>query len=364
MTRTNPFPGCALMRSAVLYSFVLLATMLVFGVTQAADRELVTVDHENPPTDLLAADEVERISALRDLVSWYAVSEPSPDGRTFFAGFSDSTGERDFIGFWPVDDGAEVPLIEPDEFIPLMAPSSFTWLDENHFGMLVNLEPDGSALGLARVDRRDGRVMMPNEPLSLTGEFLALSPGGRYLLTLAPTEEAEDQRAVPKIKRSRSLVSDEEQQLDIYTEPSRLMLFDRHDQTERELMTLPAGLMTPMPSFAADGRRLALVLNYGVGFDRGERSMEQVWVREALGQIPPAENPFYAQSELLTFDLEQPGLDPLRRKASELSGRVWNFDASQRPTWSPDGTRLAVSMALPAQIPGRAYPTFLKARGP
>ncbi|MGC9457167.1 MAG: hypothetical protein ACP5DC_06545 [Halothiobacillaceae bacterium] len=310
MTRKILCAVCRLMRSALFYGFVALTGLLIAGVAQSADRALVSIDYENPPADLLPADEVDRIKALRDLVTWFQVSEPSPDGNALFVWYTNPSSGHDFDGFLALDGGADVPLNAPEDFMPLMSPRSYTWLDENHLGMLVTLDSSGDALGLARIDRRDGNVVLPETPLTVSGEFLALSPGGRYILSIAPLEEADAQQALPKVKRSRSFLVREDDELEIYTAPSRLLLFDRHTMSERELMTLPAGVMTPMFSFSSDDGRLALVLNYGGDFSRGEYSTEQILTREAMGLIPPGENPLHTLSELVTFDLEQPGLPP------------------------------------------------------
>ncbi len=76
-------------------------------------------------------------------------------------------------------------------------------------------------------------------------------------------------------------------------------------------------------------------------------------VQDALGQLAPADNPFYQHSAVRVFDFSRP--EPLRL---ELTTPGQGGDTFGGASLSADGQRLLVKRYRPSQVAGRSYPSY------
>ena len=89
------------------------------------------------------------------------------------------------------------------------------------------------------------------------------------------------------------------------------------------------------------------------GADRRGLHLAELAIQDALGNLPPARNPFLQGNAVDVFDLARRDLRPSALKAADGDGHIFH-----RVAWSTDGQTLLTQVRRPAQIKGRRYPIY------
>jgi dipeptidyl aminopeptidase/acylaminoacyl peptidase len=85
------------------------------------------------------------------------------------------------------------------------------------------------------------------------------------------------------------------------------------------------------------------------GTELGEKTTQ-----DTLGNLAPADNPFFQNNAVNVFDFPNHDLRPSALKAKDGNGDLFG-----RVAWSTDGQTLLAQMQHPAKPVGRAHPTYL-----
>lgn len=341
---------------------------------------LVTIDPQNPPPNLFSGDELARLEALQSVTHMVTRSKPSPDEQTLFVQIRATDNME--TGFLDIASGDFTAVTWPSGFAPVVA----SWRDA-HLLRLIAMDIETDAYHLAEIDRRDGRVWVQTEPLPIEGDVSELSADGRRVAIIAAVEPqdasqtrigtaAEDgvesvserPRSVRRITLPTHFQSTRgfDEPLEVTAETSVLSVLDLDTLTARELITLPPTSSVEGISFSPDGERLAFVQNHvetGTPIDpaRGGviQSLTTLLTQDALGLLPPSENPLYINSQLLLFDLSDPEPVALTIGADQLPQTLMQF-ADVAPAWSPSGSHVLATANVPAVLAGRQWPTYYK----
>ena len=322
---------------------------------RAGSASYMDIDADDPPADILSPEEVERFAALWDSWTMTFRSDRSPDGNTvLMRAWHESTAEELFFFL----DLRNWTIVEVADVLPEITAS--TWVDDDILGTVVI---DDENFELAMIDRRTGKVW--SGQIEMTGDFLALSRSGRWVLTLDPMP-GERRRTgsptVPKVRIPLGWNQDSGNVLEVTAAESRLMLHDLHTGEQRVLLELPATSMIPGARFSPDEGQLALVLgHFEFGIPNHVRpgrlvdSLLGLVTQDALGRLAPEDNPFRTNSRLLFFDLDLPGAPPNTLEAVDLPESHEQFNPYHM-AWSPSGDRLVVAANEPANLGTVPFP--------
>lgn len=127
-----------------------------------------------------------------------------------------------------------------------------------------------------------------------------------------------------------------------------------------EVARLPEGFGIQPPSWSADGKQVALVTSAIEERDLYERTpyssnFGDPVVKDALGRLTADDNLFRQRNEVKVYDFNQ--REPLQFELKASADDQGDLFANA--AISPDGKTLMVKMYHPAQIEGRANPTYL-----
>ncbi|MEB3290242.1 MAG: prolyl oligopeptidase family serine peptidase [Leptolyngbya sp.] len=307
---------------------------LSLGAEEAA-ATIVTVGLEATATDdgpPLPAGDQDRLAALQSVQRPEILSTLSPNGRTLLIGVaSPLTPEIRTLHFLDLTTGTltEAPELEYDVISPV---GPVRWLNNDTLRFLQQ-EPFGP-WEVVTLNRTAGVVSrLQIGPLGEeSGEILGLSPDfSRLVIRVYGSEEAED-----------------------------IVFLVALDGLQRlEVARLPQDTVLQSLAWSSDGQRLALVaaaIDSQKSDDRSplSPSLASTTVQDALGRIPPADNPLRQRNWVRVFDLAQ--ADPLKL---ELRADQDNGDSFADASLSPDGRHLLVKRTRPAHLAGRPYPTYL-----
>lgn len=353
-------------------------------------QNLITVDPEDPPPDILTEAEMERWEALSSATTPSFKTPLSPDGQTVLV-WAESMTDRQ-IGLWDIPTGELRTIDWP---VTLVEPRYAAWIS-NERARLISLDSETMEYRVLELDRQTLQVWLQSEPLPIDGDITAISPDGRRLavLTAIEPEDEEVETAQAGEPRSRDATNPEQagskagrarsvrkirlptefsasgeflsNELQVTAEPALLSVFDLDTHTAIDIYTQPVTSALGGLSFSPDGSRLALIENHFLqdGLIDPARngifqSLTALFTQDALGLLPPAQNPQYLNSRLLVFNLQAPSAQPLEISATTLQQDFGMF-RSAAPVWSPTGNRLLATLELPAALSGREWPTYFK----
>jgi dipeptidyl aminopeptidase/acylaminoacyl peptidase len=390
------------MRPSRWFLVLLAMTLLIGGLPAAAQAQgetnVVTVNgYEGLPENVLSPEEVDKVAALTSIPLPPIMLGPiSPDDQAVLAIVQQ---EPYFLN---VQDGSLAPL-SPEllggSIFPLgLIGGIAAWRDGQTFvtiGVDLSagaLESETPTVLLVTVDRTTGAVGA--EPLALAPNELpaAISYDGSKLLLVsaqeAPTEEAmvrvpitwptKDQQLAqqlspvlqaraaelgarwPALLNAVQLFDDNDRSaFQMSEQPIDLRVLDIGSGARQELLTIPsAGIVPAGFTWSRDGTKIALTLIGVYGLEEEARPIfdgslvsDQLY-RDATGQLPPTENPFYQNNTVEAFDL-------LSGTRSTLRAPDAGPELLIGTSWSPDGKQLLVTALNPSQPEGRAYPTYI-----
>lgn len=386
-------------------SLVLLAVLILAGAgplrAQERANNVVVVDPsaDEPPPNLLADEEVARISRLQtETVVAVPVSPVSPDDQVVLV----SSEER--IGLLNIQDGSSVAF-DAEAFsryapLPLLGISAFSWLDARTLGALAvdfGTPRQDEALVRMRIDRETLRISTEVVRFPERTALVSVAPSlDRFLLVLFPPDEGDgeggaegaaairlevgaprparpqpEQIAVPpQVRRGleRALRSPamarlallqegpEGDELVVTPETVDLLLFSSAEPGMRYVTTVPAASTRLGEAWTRDSGRLAIsftslsdVEHPRPDYD-GALLSEELY-RDVTGNLPPAENPIIQNNNTYVIDFAS-GATQILRPGGEAPP-ILGADA-----WSTDNQTLMVKAWHPARIKGRAHPIY------
>jgi dipeptidyl aminopeptidase/acylaminoacyl peptidase len=338
----------------------ILLAALALSITPAA-AEVVDVDPRKDPVTTLDQDESRRLATLQRTAFPALVSEISPDDTTVLQLLLKPGGEDFDLGFMNIADGS---ITSASSLVRDLSPfSEVRWADGRTV-VYVSFEP-GLGTVLVAVDRVTGRVR--TRPIRFKGFPFSLAPNGSRLLT-AFVKEEEDQE-LPGLKSPfripvrRTLGSRygvarfdaERQALQVSESQVEFLAIDLQTGESTSLMTLPetSGLVSA-PAWTPDGSKLAFVHTTIPKISRRGTELAEKTTQDTLGNLAPADNPFFQNNDVNVFDFPNRDLRPSALKAKDGNG-----DFFGRVAWSTDGQTLLAQMHHPSKPAGRRYPTYL-----
>lgn len=372
-TKHNDSGLCAILSFRGL--ILILAMCFVIGMSLQAladDPELVTVNWQDPPADILPEAELEKIRQLNQIWNIQFETELNPAGDTV-ALRAVHPEEETLKGFWNFVDHNKGFVTSELLDMPVVETA---WADENYLVSILEDEND-ETLFMAGTNKNNGRTFVEDNPLPVSGNVLALSPDASKLLVLAPHDRAQlqkqgEKRESSKVKTitilEKMAAFDEQDGLEITAEDSVLLQVDLNNMDVHELAVFNAASVIPTASFSPDGKNLTVVHNYmGKHIENIVRkggvveSLTHVHVQEALGLLAPSENPLHTNSSILFFDiqsLENP--QPKIMEARNTPGFYPRFPNNSKPVWSPSGDLVVLMTQHPAVLEGREKPVYIK----
>ncbi len=372
----------------VTVGFAALPAPAAARPTPAAPN-VIEVQADDPPPDLLAAEEVARIKRIQgDALYAVPYSPVSPDDR-FVLLISDET-----IGLLEINDGS-LREIEPERLgpylpLPLIGFSEFSWLDQHTLGALaVNMEATDADSVLVRMLINSESLEIWAEPLALpsSSSLVSIAPDLRHMLLALLPEEAQGEavgrrsevawpgerplpafferridearrRFAPTFNRLRLLQegeapdpgAPEDEKID-------LVLYADGEPGYRYITSVPAASALFGEAWTRDSRRLALSLIGTLDpleerptFDGALLSTEAY--RDATGNLPPALNPILRNNNTYVIEVADGATQILRPNGGDAPPLL------AAHAWSTDGATLLVQALYPARLRGRTYPVY------
>jgi len=303
---------------------VLLMTALVVLVSLATTQGAVAYLAHAQPLRLRPA-ELQKLALLRQTTEPRLMSEVSPDDRTIVTlalpetGRSGSEPGMPQFAFLNVEDGSSRPIATA--VLDLEPQTDIVWRDPRT-AVYVSADRAGAPL-LVTLNRDTGAVA--SSPLHLPGRPVSLAPNGtRLLVEIAGGTGA------------------------------TLATFDLAAGSVTSLLHYPANGGPSSIAWTPDGSKLAFVrLALPGGTPTDPQQGMELAVQDALGALPPADNPFFRGSVVDVFDLAQHDFRPAALRAADHGSDIFN-----RVGWSADGRTLLVQMAQPARLTTRKYPIY------
>jgi dipeptidyl aminopeptidase/acylaminoacyl peptidase len=284
---------------------------------------VITIDPLQPPSPLLSAAEMAKLTALQNTQEIFLFSAVSPDDSTIVMGsvaIGGATSEPapPQAVFLNLADGTTEP-IDP-LFVMLSPQSTVVWRNAQTALYLARSETAEPLL--VTLDRKSGGVQ--SAPLPVAGHPIGLAPNGAWVLVEVPTADGITLTAV-----------------NLATGASEALL------------RYPQGGGPSQVAWSADGSKLAFVrltLDPGLGAD--QTHLLALATQDVLGKLPRSENPFLQGNAVAIFDLARHDFRP-----DALSATTEDDALFQQVQWSSDGQTLLVKMAHPSQPAGRQHPT-------
>ena len=117
------------------------------------------------------------------------------------------------------------------------------------------------------------------------------------------------------------------------------------------LLSLPQGSgVISRPAWTPDGSKVAFVrATLPTGTLLSEKATQ-----DALGNLPPTDNPFFEDNFVDIVDLAQHVARPAALRATDGDGAIF-----KSVSWSTDGETLLAQVQYPAKPAGRRFPTYL-----
>jgi dipeptidyl aminopeptidase/acylaminoacyl peptidase len=346
----------------------ILLAALALSITPAA-AEVVEVDPRKDPVTTLDQDEGRRLAILQRTAFPNLLSEISPDDTTVLQLLVKPGGSDFDLGFMNIADGSFTPASR--QMLNLSPFSEVRWADARTL-VYISLEP-GLGTVLVAVDRVTGRAR--TRPLSFKGFPLSLAPNGSRLLTVFVNDEEEESPedlsglVSPFSLTIRRSFEDrpaqgwlglgrfdaERQALQVSERQIEFLAIDLQNGQSTSLMTLPESSgLTGGPVWTPDGSKLAFAHTTAPKVSRRGTELAEKTTQDTLGNLAPADNPFFQNNAVNVFDFPNNDLRPSALKAKDGNGDLFG-----RLAWSTDGQTLLAQMQHPSKPAGRRNPTYL-----
>lgn len=361
-------------------SLVVLLCMFALCVTPAL-AEVVVINPRDTPEVLLADEEAEKLKALQLSATPILFSDVSPDDTSVVV-ISLLPTKIDFA-FVNVNDGSRVQIdLAIQDYAPF---SEFRWRDNNTVTYLSATPSLGPLL--VTIDKNSGALA--TSQVEVPGFPLSLSPNGGRLLVVIEEEVEPEPAALglmpsspfdiqlprgsygqPSLKKYAyenpaaqawaDALNDDRSTLQASSTRLVLASYDFGSGAVVPLITLPELSIPIALSWTRDASALALVRTTideleqperGPGGRPGDRLASLV-VQDALGALPPEENPLLRGNVVDIFEIDSGDLRVGALRAVEHGGGGTYANVE----WSSDGRTLLAQLDRPAEIAGREHP--------
>lgn len=378
-----------------ILSLLLIGLMSSVVPVRAAEPPLLVKEDEKPDP-ILSDEEVEKIQNLQGAVSGpLLLGDISPDDQSILTA-QNETG----LIFQNIQNGDLGPQMDTSDLqnvssIPLLLHlfgiPSIAWVNNTVLQFWSIAEVNNSAVPvLVSVDRSSGGVWVTRLDLPSDLAPVSLAPNGsRMLLVKVPSEDSNGDAAMrftqvpaaaPRLNSPRisteyrqkieSLLNkqpwlrmftgghfDEEGQATIASEPVTLWVKDLVSGELREVGSVAKESIVIAVNWSQDGSRLGMT---STRIDPGDRESDSpfdgalirsILYRDAIGDLPPAENPLFLNNQAQIFNLAAQSSQTLR--AADGDGSSFNG-----LSWSTDGRVMAAHKWRPAKPTGHRYPSY------
>jgi dipeptidyl aminopeptidase/acylaminoacyl peptidase len=269
--------------------------------------------------------ELQKLATLRNTTEPRLLSAVSPDDTTIVTMALPETGRGGSepgtpqFAFLNVQDGSSKAV---DKAVLSAEPETEVAWRDDHTAVYLSATQAGDPL-LVELNRDSGAVI--SSTVRLPGRPLSLAPNAaRVLIEMAGSDGA------------------------------TLAAFDLASDKITPLLTYPPGGGPSDMAWTPDGSKLALVrLDLPPYLAADQQRATELAMQDALGELPPTQNPFFQGNVVDVFDLARHDFRPGALKASDGDGDLFN-----RIRWNTDGTTLMAQMARPARLAGRQYPIY------
>ncbi len=347
-------------RADRLSTLQVIAICTALTVVTPLFAEVVIIDPGEPPDVVIPPDEAERLAQLLSADYSYPLSAISPDGAAVVAWIPPA------LVFLDVESGETVPI--SFDFFNYLQLSELRWRDGKTL-IFVGRDAEETTV-LVTVNRETGAV--DSAPLELPAEAFDLSPGGRRVLMWhiiesessfrgrgrqkATLEPFESMPIAPGYLGPGPVPFESRDRLHVRVARFQLQfsVFDLKTGQEELLFEIDPRTAIPAIVWAPRANRLAIVRSRFPDNTRGGGIPDDgPSVRDALGQLPPEENPFFTENVLDIFEFHGPHM-----RHRQLRPEVNDQAIFAYAVWNPTGHLLLTQMWHPGTIEGRPYPTF------
>ncbi|MDJ0764026.1 MAG: prolyl oligopeptidase family serine peptidase [Myxococcota bacterium] len=346
----------------------LVLAILVFGsAAPTVVAEVIPIDPNDPPVVTLPPADAELLQTLMYVSFPFIVSTTSPNGRHLFF-YTPEVG----LAFIDVHSGETLPV--DVQVYSYRIESEIRWLN-NRTLTYLGTDYNGQYHRIL-VDRQTGAVTAT--PVDLPGFPVSLSNGADKVV-LARVVESTAHSAPNSVRRSKNSAPirwaarihgfrrpgeirfDYEDRLTVpvATEQISLVVYDINTAEEAPLVEKPIDTGLYCINWSPRDRRLALITTLMPDTSRsGMVTVDSPDVQDALGNLPPEENPFFNRNvlDLFRFDAQGVGHQQLRPDADSDEAFGW-------VEWDPTGMVFTAQMFLPGTPAGRTYPSYANPNG-
>jgi dipeptidyl aminopeptidase/acylaminoacyl peptidase len=375
---------------------LLLSLLISAAPARAADPPLL-VSEDDKPGPILSEEEVEKIRILQDSpTSPLLLSPISPDDAALLSVTSEG------LTFLGVEDGAAVPV---DDAVRGLNPSTLLlglygipsagWRNERtlQYWTTVRTDPDEPPqTALVSIDRMSGRVRagLVDVPRSLQPVSLAPNASRMLFVEIPQNQDEGDGSAEARYAEMRAglplpalggMSAEQRGSLDalfhdspwlvpfaprwlqergalaVTTELYALWVKDLASGDLRRVGEVNSKSEVLSIGWSQDGSRLGIASTL---IDPGDRESDSPFdgalissllYRDAVGALPPGENPLYTNNQAQIFNLADGSTQTLRAAGGDGS-------YYRGVSWSTDGRVMLAHMFLPGQPAGHRYPSY------
>lgn len=378
-----------------IMALMLLVLMSSTMPVRAAEPPLLVKEDEKPDP-ILSDEEVQKIQNLQSGGSApILLGNISPDDQSVLTA-SDEAG----LIFQNIQDGQLGPAMDVSKLrnvsstsllLHLFGIPSIAWVNNTvlQFWSVARIE-DNSVPVLVSVDRTSGGVWVT--PLDIPADMspLSLAPNASRILLIKNPESADANSesmhytqvpAATQRHNSPRLSNAQKQKLDgflaqypwlrvftagrfdeegdatIASEPVQLWVKDLVSGELREVGSVDSKSIPVSLNWSQDGSRLGLITTR---IDPGDREsatpfdgalIRSILYRDAIGDLPPAENPLFQSNQAQIFNLADRTTQTLRAPDGDGSLYIGL-------SWSTDGRVMAAQKWQPSKPTGHRYPSY------
>jgi dienelactone hydrolase len=354
-----------------------LLAALALMPAMPARAEIVDYDpFAGPGPEILSPAELERLDAAMAAGVVYMISDLSPAG-TYVQAFAGQAG----AGFVDLATGELVPFAG---WPPGKQVTESRWLSDTVLAQ-INLEQVEQQPPRATIEHyywvtmdavTGGLITRTFDIAPLDGAIQSAGPGMADLVVLKQTGGTLATRTVqiaPTFRAPRQGVPDDlpglvqavrlDHTIELQQGESTVALVKPDGSGRRELFDLPPDSAVAGITWSDDGRFVAITTRTMPDWASARpRREEPIWpgtpslgninVREALGLVPPAENPLVVGSRIQVFDVGTGA--PIRA----IEGADFPEGMLAGMAFSPSGSRGLLVIALRSDLGGRPFPTY------
>lgn len=352
----------------IQYRFITLGIVLVSLLTAIpAGADVISIDPNATPTVTLPAEDATRLEQLQH-VGFPSLESPlSPDGKYVIA-FLPDVG----LAFLNVRTGQKV-AVSP-QINELERLTEYRWLN-NRVLVYIGMDQDGT-YHRVQLNPRNGELSA--SPLPLPGYPMSLSNRAEKVLLAQLVETVDDatEKKMPahlpappirkatlpnRFARTGPAKFAYEDRLNVLVATTTIacVAYDLTTDERTPLLDVPLDTAFMAVSWSPRDRRLAIIGMQAIDDSRsGQVSAESPEVQDALGQLPPAENPYCTSNVLHLFHFTSDGVEHNEMHPETDAGTLF-----RGIEWDPSGIIFVAKMWTAGTPKGRTHPIYTNPNG-